>query len=189
MEGASYFGVEIARSQGTLHRCFAVELHATTYQKRNVYCSLDDARSNVDSKGPSNVLIQPRLTTTKRSFQAGPGYESAGRRLHALSAGLSRPGGDDVSVPRRNLHLHSFSMAISNNTGTVHAAPPMPRGSFLPGPNFFSAEGTAARTMGRTGGFAQNIAGDQPCAYSCSLSWSTRQYLTGGASTQILYCK
>ncbi len=87
-------------------------------------------------------------------------------------------------------HLNSFSMAISNNTGTIHGAPPMPSGSFLPGPNFFFRGGNGGPHNGSsTGGFAQNIAGDDPCAYSVSLAWSTRQYLTSGTSTQILYCK
>lgn len=87
-------------------------------------------------------------------------------------------------------HLSSFSMAISNNSGTIHGAPPMPRGSFLPGPNFFFRGGNSGPHNGsNTGGFAQDISMDSPCAYSVSLGWSTRQYLTGGTSTQILYCK
>lgn len=87
-------------------------------------------------------------------------------------------------------HLRSFSMAISNNNGTVHGAPPLPQGSFLPGPNFFFRGGNGGPHNGsNTGGFAQSIAGDPPCAYSLSLSWATRQYLTSGTSTQILYCK
>jgi len=87
-------------------------------------------------------------------------------------------------------HLNSFSLAISNNSGTVHGAPPMPHGSFLPGPNFFFRGGHGGpHNMSNTGGFAQDISGDGPCAYSVGLSWSTRQYLTGGTSTQILYCK
>ena len=87
-------------------------------------------------------------------------------------------------------HLNSFSMAISNNSGTVHSAPPMPSGSFLPGPNFFFRGGNSGPHNGtNTGGFAQDISMDPPCAYSVSLAWSTRQYLTSGTSTQILYCK
>lgn len=87
-------------------------------------------------------------------------------------------------------HLNSFSLAISNNGGTVHGAPPMPRGSFLPGPNFFFRGGNGGPHNGtNTGGFAQGISMDPPCAYSVSLSWSTRQYLTSGTTTQILYCK
>jgi hypothetical protein len=87
-------------------------------------------------------------------------------------------------------HLNNFSLAISNNSGTVHGAPPMPSGSFLPGPNFFFRGGNGGPHNGtNTGGFAQNIAGDPPCAYSVSMSWATRQYLTGGTTTQILYCK
>lgn len=87
-------------------------------------------------------------------------------------------------------HLHSFSLAISNNSGTVHGAPPMPHGSFLPGPNLmFRGGNSGPHNASNTGGFAQAIGGDLPCAYSCSLSWSTRQYLTSGTTTQILYCK
>jgi len=87
-------------------------------------------------------------------------------------------------------HLRNFSMAISNNGGTVHGAPPMPSGSFLPGPNFFFRGGNGGPHNGtNTGGFAQDISTDPPCAYRVSLAWSTRQYLTSGTDTQILYCK
>ena len=87
-------------------------------------------------------------------------------------------------------HLNSFSLAISNNGGTVHGAPPMPSGSFLPGPNFFFRGGNSGPHNGtNTGGFAQDISGDPPCAYRVSLSWVTRQYLTSGVTTEILYCK
>ena len=85
-------------------------------------------------------------------------------------------------------HLHSFNLAISNNSGTVHGAS-MPRGSFLPANFLFRGGNSGPHNLSNTGGFAQNIGGDQPCAYSCALGWSTRQYLTGGTSTQILYCK
>ncbi len=81
-------------------------------------------------------------------------------------------------------------MAISNNSGTVHGSPPMPSGNFLPGPNFFFRGGNSGpHNATNTGGLAQDISMDQPCAYSVSLGWSTRQYLTSGVSTQILYCK
>src|ERR1051326_642530 len=87
-------------------------------------------------------------------------------------------------------HLHDFSMSIGNNNGTVHGAPPLPSGSFLPGPNVFFRGGNGGPHNGsNTGGFPQSISGDPPCAYSLSLGWSTRQYLTSGTSTQILYCK
>ncbi len=87
-------------------------------------------------------------------------------------------------------HLNNFSMAISNNTGTVHGAPPLPSGSFLPGPNFFFRGGNGGPHNGtNTGGFPQNVVGDPPCAYRVSLSWLTRQYLTSGVTTEILYCK
>jgi hypothetical protein len=86
-------------------------------------------------------------------------------------------------------HLNNFSMSISNNSGTVHAAPPMPSGSFAPSNIFFRGGNSGPHNSTNTGGFAQNISGDPPCAYSVSLGWSTRQYLTSGTSTQILYCK
>lgn len=86
-------------------------------------------------------------------------------------------------------HLRDFSLAISNNSGTVHGAPPMPNGSFLPANFLFRGGNSGPHNLSNTGGFAQSIVGDQPCAYSCSLGWSTRQYLTSGTSTQILYCK
>src|SRR5947199_8489738 len=55
-------------------------------------------------------------------------------------------------------HLNSFSMAISNNGGTVHGAPPMPSGSFLPGPNFFFRGGNSGPdNVPNPGGFAQYI--------------------------------
>jgi hypothetical protein len=81
-------------------------------------------------------------------------------------------------------HLNNFTMSISNNSGPVHLAPPMPTGSFLPGPNFLFRGGNSG-----PGGFLQSIVSDPPCAYSVSLNWSTRQYLASGGSTQILYCK
>jgi hypothetical protein len=87
-------------------------------------------------------------------------------------------------------HLASFNLAISNNTGTVHGAPPMPKGSFLPGPNLFFRGGNSGPHNGtNTGGFGQDISMDNPCAYSLSLGWSTRRYLTSGGAIQVLYCK
>src|SRR5262249_7910245 len=50
-------------------------------QKRNVYWSLDDVRSNVDANVSSNVFTQPRLTTTNRSL---PGFRIHRKRLWKL---------------------------------------------------------------------------------------------------------
>lgn len=87
-------------------------------------------------------------------------------------------------------HMNNFSLSISNNIGTVHGAPPMPSGSFLPGPNFFFRGGAGGPHNGtNTGGFAVDISMDPACAYRVSLSWLTRQYLTSGQTTEILYCK
>jgi hypothetical protein len=87
-------------------------------------------------------------------------------------------------------HMNNFSMSISNNGGTVHGVPPMPSGSFLPGPNFFFRGGAGGPHNGtNTGGFHVNISGDAPCAYRVTLAWATRQYLTSGTNTEILYCK
>jgi hypothetical protein len=87
-------------------------------------------------------------------------------------------------------HLNSFSMSISNNNGVVHGAPPMPHGSFLPGPNFFFRGGASGpHQVDNLGGFPVDIHLDPKCAYRCAISWATREYLTGGGSTEILYCK
>jgi len=90
-------------------------------------------------------------------------------------------------------HMRSFSIQISNNNGLVHPAPPLPNGSFLPGPpppNFFFRGGAGGpHQPANNGGFAVDISADQVCAYTVVMSWQTREYLTGGNSTQILYCK
>jgi hypothetical protein len=87
-------------------------------------------------------------------------------------------------------HLRFFKVEISNNTGTLHAAPPMPNGSFLPGPNYFFRGGASGPHLPtNNGGFAVNIAADPPCAYAVTLSWQTRHYLSLPQSVQILYCK
>jgi len=87
-------------------------------------------------------------------------------------------------------HLRSFALAISNNSATVHPAPPLPSGSFLPGPNFLFHGGAGGpHNASNTGGFAVTISGDAPCAYRVTLGWQTRQYLTSGAATELLYCK
>jgi hypothetical protein len=87
-------------------------------------------------------------------------------------------------------HLNNFGMSISNNSGLIHGAPPLPHGNFLPGPNlFFRGGNSGPHNSTNTGGFAQDISGDAPCAYSVSLGWSRREYLSSGDSTQMLYCK
>ncbi|HEV8494938.1 MAG TPA: hypothetical protein VGR76_21850, partial [Candidatus Angelobacter sp.] len=94
-------------------------------------------------------------------------------------------------------HLNNFSVTISNNGGTVHPAPPMPRGSFMdpapPPPNFFFRGGNSGPhdTINHppTGGLQVDISGDSPCAYRVTLAWATREYLTSGTNTEILYCK
>ena len=71
-----------------------------------------------------------------------------------------------------------------------HAAPPLPSGSFLPGPNFFFRGGAGGpHQPGNNGGFPVNIAADGPCAYRVSLSWHTRHYGETQHGTEILYCK
>ncbi|MBI3014179.1 MAG: hypothetical protein HYY65_03725 [Candidatus Tectomicrobia bacterium] len=87
-------------------------------------------------------------------------------------------------------HLRFFNIQISNNNGVVHPAPPLPNGSFLPGPNFFFRGGAGGpHLVNGTGGFSVNISGDPTCAYAVVLSWQTRHYLSSATSTQILYCK
>ena len=79
-------------------------------------------------------------------------------------------------------HLRNFSIAVSNNTGTVHPPPPCPEGDYTPG-SFFFRGGESG-----TGGFALSIAGDPPCAYRVSISWETRIWEDSEHSTEILYC-
>ncbi|HLG16875.1 MAG TPA: hypothetical protein VJH03_20585 [Blastocatellia bacterium] len=91
-------------------------------------------------------------------------------------------------------HLNNFSVQISNNSGVVHPAPPLPNGSFLPGPNFLFRGGAGGphhvSAGGQPdGGVAVGIGGDPPCAYAVTLSWLTRHYSATSHSTQILYCK
>ena len=87
-------------------------------------------------------------------------------------------------------HLRWFNIQISNNNGLVHSAPPLPNGSFLPGPNFFFRGGAGGpHQPANNGGFAVDISADPVCAYTVVMSWQTREYLTSGVSTQILYCK
>lgn len=87
-------------------------------------------------------------------------------------------------------HMNNFNVQISNNGGVVHPAPPLPAGSFLPGPNVFFRGGAGGPHNGsNTGGFAVDISADAPCAYRVRLSWLTRQYLTSVDWIDILYCK
>jgi len=87
-------------------------------------------------------------------------------------------------------HLNHFSVEISNNNGTQHPAPPLPNGSFLPGPNFFFRGGAGGPHNGsNTGGFPVDISGDPACAYRVRLSWSRREYLSSGDWIDVLYCK
>jgi len=92
-----------------------------------------------------------------------------------------------IRIYRNRKDQNTTALAVAD---PGFGAPPMPSGSFLPIPNFFFRGGNGGPHNGsNTGGFPQNIAGDDPCAYSVSLAWSTREYLTSGTSTQILYCK
>lgn len=88
-------------------------------------------------------------------------------------------------------HLRFFTVKIINNNGLVHDAPPLPNGNFSPPPplNFFRGGAGGPHQSNGLGGFPVNIAGDPPCAYSVTLSWQTRHYLSIPSSTQILYCK
>jgi hypothetical protein len=87
-------------------------------------------------------------------------------------------------------HMRWFNIQISNNNGLVHSAPPLPNGSFLPGPNFFFRGGAGGpHQPANNGGFAVDISADPVCAYTVVMSWQTREYLTSSVSTQTLYCK
>ena len=77
-------------------------------------------------------------------------------------------------------------MTIDNNNGNVHPAPPMPNGAFNPPLDYFF-RGAASGPAGPSN--AVNISADPVCAYSLNLSWSTRHYVTGTQSRQVLYCK
>ena len=83
-------------------------------------------------------------------------------------------------------HLRSYSMTIDNNNGNVHPAPPMPNGAFNPPLDYFF-RGAASGPAGPSN--AVNISADPVCAYSLNLTWSTRHYVTGTQSRQVLYCK
>jgi hypothetical protein len=87
-------------------------------------------------------------------------------------------------------HMNNFNVQISNNGGIVHPAPPLPNGSFLPGPNFFFRGGAGGpHNATNTGGFAVDITADPACAYRVRLSWITREYLTSTNWIDVLYCK
>lgn len=82
-------------------------------------------------------------------------------------------------------HLSDFTVTIENNSGIVHNAPPLPKGTFSG--NYFFRGGESGAT-----GFAVNVKNDPVCAYAVKLSWSTRHYHSNrgaGRHTQILYCK
>ncbi|HEY9834045.1 MAG TPA: hypothetical protein V6D26_26065 [Stenomitos sp.] len=101
-------------------------------------------------------------------------------------------------------HLRYFTVEISNNTGTFHAAPPappapapvppppvdMPRGDFFPPLNYlFRGGASGPNPPSGAGGYAVNIASDPKCAYRVKLKWLTRRLYTSVQSTEILYCK
>jgi hypothetical protein len=94
-------------------------------------------------------------------------------------------------------HLSYFKIQIKNNTGTVHDAPPLPNGSFVPPPPlgppghlFFHGGAGGPHKVTNDGGFAVNISADPVCAYSVYMEWDTRHYPVIPASwTQVLYCK
>ena len=86
-------------------------------------------------------------------------------------------------------HMKWFNTQISNNNGLVHPAPPLPNGGFLPGPNLCFRGGAGAHQSANKGGFAVDISMNPVCAYTVIMAWQGREYLTSGASTQILCCK
>jgi len=114
-----------------------------------------------------------------------------GLHLEELLADLCNPlaGATDVHILYTidHPHLRWFNIEISNNTGTVHPAPPLPNGAF--GGSFLFRGGAGGPSNGTgTGGFAVNVSGDPPCAYSVRLSWHTRRLYASSTSRQVLYC-
>jgi hypothetical protein len=86
-------------------------------------------------------------------------------------------------------HLQYFTVEISNNSGTVHPAPPLPRGDFPPVNYFFRGGASGPNPPSLPGGTSVTIAGDPVCAYAVTLRWQTRRLYTGEGSVQVLYCK
>ena len=86
-------------------------------------------------------------------------------------------------------HLRNFSVSISNNGGTVHAAPPLPHGEFTSGAYFFrGGAGGPHDPVTFAGGVPVDISADPPCAYSVNLSFITRRYGDLGTTLSRLYC-
>ena len=90
-------------------------------------------------------------------------------------------------------HLRFFRLGISNNSGVVHPAPPLPSASFAAPPptsNYLFRGGAGGpHQPGNNGGFAVDVSADPPCAYRVALTWQTRHYQTGAPSLDRLYCK
>jgi hypothetical protein len=90
-------------------------------------------------------------------------------------------------------HLKFFQLGISNNTGLVHPAPPLPSGAFVPPPpiaNYLFRGGAGGpHQPSNTGGFPVTVSGDAPCAYRVAVTWQTRHYLSSAVSVDRLYCK
>jgi hypothetical protein len=90
-------------------------------------------------------------------------------------------------------HLRNYRLGISNNGGTVHAAPPLPAGEFAPPPpasNYlFRGNAGGPHQAGYDGGVPVLVKNDPHCAYRCALGWQTRHYGALPQGLDRLYCK
>jgi hypothetical protein len=115
-----------------------------------------------------------------------------GLHMEELLSDLCNPlaGASDVHVLYTidHPHLRWFKVQISNNTGVVHPAPPLPNGDFGGSVAFRGGNSGPSNASG-TGGHAVNVSADPPCAYSVTLSWQTRRLYDPSHSRQVLYCK
>lgn len=85
-------------------------------------------------------------------------------------------------------HLDFFRIGISNNSGAVHGAPPLP-GQEFGGSVLFRGGHSGPHQPSLTGGVAVDVSADPPCSYAVTLSWRTRRYGDPGHSTQVRYCR
>jgi len=87
-------------------------------------------------------------------------------------------------------HLRYFHMRIKNNsTDPVHSEASLPGGDFTAGSVFFRGGASGpADPPNQPGGVPVTISSDPACAYALKLRYSTRHYLTGEGTDEVLYC-
>lgn len=111
--------------------------------------------------------------------------------LEELMTSLCNPINNDLHILYTvdHPHLNNYSLSISNNSGTVHGAPPLPNGEFTAGSFFFRGNASGPHNGTFTGGVPFSVAADPGCAYKLSLSFDTRHYNVSGTHIERLYCK